>query len=336
MNQKNTITLAHGSGGKLTHNLIQEIFRPAFQTKEESYSDSAVLPFPSDKLVFTTDSHVVSPIFFPGGNIGHLAVNGTVNDISVMGAKPLYLSCGFIMEEGLPLDELKQIVESMAEAADKAGVRIVTGDTKVVERNAADKIFINTAGVGYLLDNFPKGIHTIEDGDVVIVSGTIGDHGVAIYAGREGINIDTDISTDCACVFPLVEIALKISDSIRVMRDPTRGGLGTTLNEFVHGTKFCIEIEEQKIPIRDGVRGVCELLGFDPLYLANEGKMVMLVKEKDAQNLVDELRKHPLGTNSAIIGRVNQKYSGRIYLKTVTGGERIVDMPMSDMLPRIC
>lgn len=346
--QGDSISLAHGNGGKLTHELIASIFVPKFNNSElKVLADSACLPrlAAGDSLVFTTDSHVISPIFFPGGDIGTLSVTGTVNDLAVMGAKPLYLSAGFIIEEGFSLKQLKIIVESMARTAGEAGVSIVTGDTKVVEKGAADGIFINTSGIGVLLDGSPcsgaKPYSGLRSGDAVILSGSIGDHGIAIYAKREGINFETDLKSDCAIIYPLVKAALSVCPQIRIMRDPTRGGLATTLNEFVnrkHGEKphVGIDLVEAEIPIKQEVKGACELLGFDPLYVANEGKLVIVAPDVYAAAIVDALRTLPIGKEARIIGRVTERFPGKVCLRTVLGSERIIDMLTGEMLPRIC
>ena len=337
MNKK-TITLAHGNGGKLTHDLIGKVFVQAFSNPElDDLADSAKLSLPSGEIVFTTDSHVVSPMFFPGGDIGKLAVCGTVNDLAVMGATPLYLSCGFILEEGIEVEKLERVVQSMAKAARDAGVKIVTGDTKVVEKGAVDGLFVNTSGIGVLLPDSPKGPSSIKPGDAVIISGFLGDHGIAIYAGREGISLQTDLQSDCAAVTPLVMAALEAAQGeMRVMRDPTRGGLATTLNEFVSGRGLGIEIFENSLPVREEVRGVCELLGFDPLYVANEGKLVLVVSADRADTVLAALRKHRLGSDAAVIGKVTERAPGKVFLRTVIGGERVLDMLVGDMLPRIC
>jgi hydrogenase expression/formation protein HypE len=278
----------------------------------------------------------VKPAFFPGGDIGKLAVAGTINDLAVMGAKPLYLSCGFIIEEGLEIETLRRVVDSMAKTAENAGVRIVTGDTKVVERGAADKLFINTAGIGSILPNAPKGRDTLRPGDKVILSGSVGDHGIAIYAGREGIQFETDLKSDCAVIYPLVERAMSICSNVRIMRDPTRGGLATTLNEFVTGMNVGMELFEERIPVKEQVQAACELLGFDPLTVANEGKLVLVVPGEASEKVLAALRSHELGRDAAIIGEINEKAPGKVVLRTVVGGHRILDMLVGDMLPRIC
>lgn len=341
MNIKNgipeTITIAHGNGGRLTQNLVESLFLPHFDSPElNELSDGARIRLEGNHHILTTDSHVVRPLFFPGGDIGSLAVNGTVNDLAVSGARPLYLSAGFIIEEGFPGEDLRRIVASMAAAARQAGVRIVTGDTKVVERGAADGLYINTAGVGELRDDAPAGMGSVEEGYAVLLSGTIGDHGMAIYSIREGMDFKSDLVSDSAAITPLADLALRASRRIAVMRDPTRGGLATTLNEFTSGRDFTIEIDEDAIPVRRQVRGLCEILGFDPLHVANEGKLVLLVHPDDAKQVLSAMRTHPLGAEAAIIGRVTKRMAGRVVLKTTIGGERLLDMLTGDMLPRIC
>jgi len=343
MDAKDRIQLAHGNGGRLTHELIAGVFLPVFgKGSQHGLTDGAILPGEGGRWAMTTDSHVVTPLFFPGGDIGTLSVFGTVNDLAVMGAEPRYLSCGFILEEGLELSVLKRVVHSIGEAAKIAGVRIVTGDTKVVEKGAVDQLFINTTGLGQMLDGSPTGVEELVEGDAVILSGTIGDHGTAIYAGREGIGLGTDLVSDCACIAPLANIVMQAcrgSSGVRVMRDPTRGGVATTLNEFLHdrtAKDLGIELDESQVAVREEVRGVCELLGFDPLYLANEGKLLAVVPAALRETVVSKLREHPLGREASCIGRLTRKYGGRVTLKTVIGGERVVDMLVGDMLPRIC
>lgn len=336
------ITMAHGNGGKLTHDLISELFVPAFSAGASNHAlvelaDSArVSVEDGNRLVFTTDSHVVTPLFFPGGDIGKLSVTGTANDIAVMGARPLYMSAGFIIEEGFEYNKLERVVRSMAEAARAAGLSVVTGDTKVVERGAADGLFINTSAIGGLRPNAPTGIQSIREGDIVIVSGSLGEHGIAIYSQREGVEFQSPLVSDCAAIYPLVEKVLAVSDRVRVMRDPTRGGLATTVNELVRGSQIGIELEERAILVRDEVQGACELLGFDPLYVANEGKLVLIVAPEDAGRVLAALRSHPLGTEAACIGHVTTRSPGRVFLRTVVGGERILDLLVGEMLPRIC
>ncbi len=330
------ILLSHGSGGKLTHELIEEVFLPYFHNPLlEPLDDGAVFRAGEERWVMTTDSYVVDPIFFPGGNIGTLAVSGTVNDLSVMGAIPRYLSVGMILEEGFPVADLQQILESMRRTADKANVQIITGDTKVVPRGAMDKIFINTAGVGELNPAFSSE-RKIYPGDQIIINGTIGDHGTTIMAHREGLELHSDIRSDCA---PLNELIASVADfghSIRIMRDPTRGGVATTLNEIVKGSQAGILLWEDKLPVRSEVQGLCEILGLDPLYLANEGKVLLVVEKEVAPQVLTQLRKHPLGADAAIIGEVTDAHPGKVVLTTEFGSKRILDMLTGEQLPRIC
>ena len=330
------ILLAHGSGGKLAHELVEKSFVKAFANPFlAKLDDSAVMDF-SGKLAFTTDSYVVSPIFFPGGDIGKLAVYGTVNDLAMSGAKPLYLSLSFIIEEGLPQDELNEIVDSVQKAAQEAGVEIVTGDTKVVHRGSADKLFINTAGVGIIPEGVDISGGKARPGDRVILSGTIGDHGIAVLSQREGLSFSTQLESDCAPLGSLVAKMLGASSDIHCLRDPTRGGLATTLNELAKQSKVSIRIEEEKIPIREEVLAACEMLGFDPLYVANEGKLVAIVSAKDADKILKAMRENHYGTGAAIIGEVKAEHPGRVVMKTCLGASRIVDMLVGDLLPRIC
>jgi len=330
------ILLAHGSGGKLAHELVEKSFVKAFANPLlAKLDDSAAMDF-SGRLAFTTDSYVVSPIFFPGGDIGKLAVCGTVNDLAMSGAKPLYLSLAFIIEEGLPQDELNEIVGSVQKTAQEAGVEIVTGDTKVVHRGSADKLFINTAGIGII----PQGVDISGDkarpGDKVILSGTIGDHGIAVLSQREGLSFSTQLKSDCAPLGSLVAKMLEASPDIHCLRDPTRGGLATTLNELAKQSKVSVRIEEAKIPVREEVLAACEMLGFDPLYVANEGKLVAVVPAKDADRILKAMRENQYGTGAAIIGEVKAEHPGRVVMKTCLGASRIVDMLVGDLLPRIC
>jgi len=331
------IMLAHGSGGKLTHKLIGDIFRKHFSNDIlNKGDDSAVLAVPQSQLAFTTDSFVVSPLFFKGGNIGKLAVCGTVNDLAAAGAEPLYISAGFIIEEGFRLEELEAIVSSMAETARAANVRIVTGDTKVVQRGAADGIFINTSGIGVIPDGINISGSNARPGDKVIVTGTLGDHGCAILLEREKLNISSPVQSDCAPLNGLINEILKICKNIHVLRDPTRGGLATTLNEIAAQSCVGITLYENSIPVKDEVRGVCELLGMDPLYMANEGKMIVILPAESADAVLEKIKSHPFGTNARIIGDVTDKQPGRVIIKTITGGSRILDMLSGDQLPRIC
>lgn len=331
------ITLAHGSGGKLTHNLIRDIFlRHLSNDVLLQGDDAARLTMPPGRVAFTTDSFVVSPVFFRGGDIGKLAVCGTVNDLAAAGAKPLYLSCGFILEEGLPFSELERIAVSMGWAAQECGVKIVTGDTKVVQRGAADKVFINTSGIGVIPDGVEVSGSRARPGDKVIVTGTVGDHGCSILLQREKLDIASGIESDCAPLNKLVESVLGVTRDIRVLRDPTRGGLATTLNEIAQQSNVGIRLYETEIPVKDEVRGVCELLGMDPLYMANEGKMIVIVPETAAKAVVEVLRKDKYGVDARVIGEVTDAPAKRVVMKTITGGSRVVDMLVGDQLPRIC
>ena len=329
------ILLSHGGGGEETQRLIKELFFRYFSNPIlEKMEDASILNVNS-KIAFTTDSFTVSPIFFKGGNIGKLAIAGTVNDISMMGAKPKYLSCSFIIEEGLPFEDLEKIVSSMAEEMKKSGVQIITGDTKVVPKGVADKIFINTTGIGEVIY---EGIsaHNINEGDVILVSGTIGDHGACIMAQREEIEIEGNLSSDCASLWPLVEDLINAGITIKAMRDPTRGGLSAVLNEWAQQSNIGIEIEEEKIPVKDEVQGLCELLGLEPYTLANEGKLVIAVPEKEAEKTLEVMRNNELGKNSEIIGKVISDYKGKVILKSPYGSKRIMEPPAGELLPRIC
>lgn len=333
------ILLGHGSGGKLTHDLIDEIFIKHFDNEIlDQQGDSSIIENPESLLSFTTDSFVVNPVFFPGGNIGHIAVAGTVNDLAVSGAKPQYLSAGFILEEGFPIKDLEEIVKTMAAEAKKAGVRIVTGDTKVVERGHADKVFINTSGIGSLIadrKNISSG-KDIQIGDKIIINGSIGDHGMAVMSARNNLNFTTEIKSDCACLNGLIEQALGQNKKIRFMRDATRGGLSSVLTELFEGKNFGVEIEESQVPIHENVQSMCEMLGFDPFQVANEGKVLMVVAAEDAEKVLKALRNHPLGKEAAIIGQVVEEHPGRGWIRTEIGGKRVIDMLAGEQLPRIC
>jgi hydrogenase expression/formation protein HypE len=330
------ILLAHGSGGRLAHELIEKVLlKPLSNPLLDRLDDSAVVPF-SGRLAFTTDSYVVNPIFFPGGDIGKLAVCGTVNDLSMVGATPLYLSLAFIIEEGLLVDELERVLVSVQEAAREAQVQIVTGDTKVVNKGSADRLFVNTAGVGTVPEGIDISGSNAKPGDKVILSGTIGDHGIAVLSQREGLSFSTKLESDCAPLNGLVAEMMAVSRRIHTMRDPTRGGLATTLNELAAQSKVGIRIEEEKIAVRDEVRGACEMLGIDPLYVANEGKLVALVHPEDAEAVLRKMRHHRYGKKAAIIGEVRSDHPGRVVMKTTLGASRIVDMLVGDPLPRIC
>lgn len=339
MSKSDTILLGHGSGGKLSHDLIDSIFVKYFDNQYlRQQTDSAILNAEGKKLAFTTDSFVVDPIFFPGGNIGKLAIAGTVNDLAVSGAVPKYLSCGFIIEEGFPLKELEEVVKTMAFEAKKAGIVMVTGDTKVVDRGKCDKLYINTSGIG-LLDDKYVGISTANKlikGDKIIINGSIGDHGMAVMAARNDLNISADISSDCACLNTMIKEVLEVSDGIRFMRDATRGGIGTVLSELAKTNDVGILIKEDKLIVNEGVKGICELLGFDPLYVANEGKVIFVVSSEDAEKVVETLHKNEYGKDASIIGEISEDHNGTSWLETSVGGKRIIDMLSGQQLPRIC
>jgi hydrogenase expression/formation protein HypE len=336
------ITLAHGSGGKAMRDLIDDVFVSRFdnpilsQLEDQATFDLATLLQQGDRLAFTTDSYVVDPLFFPGGDIGELAVNGTINDLAVSGAKPLYLSCSVILEEGLSIETLRRVVNSMQIAANKAGVQIVTGDTKVVHRGAADKLFINTTGIGVIRAGVSISAHNIQPGDVIIINGELGNHGTAILIARGELALETNIESDCQPLHDLVQNILDVCPEIHAMRDATRGGLATVLNEFALSSNVAIRLHEQSIPIREEVQGVCEILGLDPLYLANEGKLVVVAKHEYADAVLSAMKSHPAGKNACIIGEVIPSPPGIVLLKTIFGTERIVDMLVGDQLPRIC
>ena len=331
------VTLAHGSGGSLTGELISDLFRRHFDNPYLAEAhDAARLPVITGRPAFTTDSYVINPLLFPGGNIGKLAVCGTVNDLAMSGARPLYLSCGFIIEDGLPLSLLETIVRSMADAAREAGVLIVTGDTKVVNRGAADKLFINTAGIGEIPPRIDICGSNATPGDVVIVSGTLGDHGATILLEREQFGLAANLASDCAPLGGLVATMLAVCPQIRVLRDPTRGGLATALNEIASQSRVGIELDEASIPINPAVRGICEMLGLDPLYLANEGKLAAIVPAEMAEQILAAMKNHVYGKEAAIIGRVLDQPIGRLFMRTPYGSRRILDVMVSDPLPRIC
>lgn len=329
------ILLDHGSGGGMMRRLIHELMAPAFEM--ESLSDSAVVDLiPSGRTALTTDSYVVSPLFFPGGDIGKLAICGTVNDLSMAGARPLYLTAGFIIEEGLLMSDLEKIVSSMAETARQTGIKIVAGDTKVVERGKCDGLFINTAGVGVIENDLKLSAKKIRPGDTVIVSGPLGTHGIAIMAERNKLSFEPPIQSDTAPLNGLVSEMLGACSGIRVMRDPTRGGLATSLVEIADESLYRILLREDSLPILPGVRGACELLGLDPLHVANEGILVSIVDAAKAENLLSVMRKHPLASNARSIGNVSEETDGRVLLETIAGGTRILDMLTGQQLPRIC
>lgn len=331
-----TILLAHGSGSRLSHELIEKSFLPPLTNPLLARLDDSAVFELSGQLAFTTDSYVVSPIFFPGGDIGKLAVCGTINDLAVSGAVPLYLSLSFIIEEGLSLGELKKVVSSVKAAAEESGVKIVTGDTKVVNRGSADKLFINTSGIGTIPEGIAISGVNAKAGDKVILSGNIGDHGIAVMSQREGLKFSVPVQSDCAPLNKLVSQMLEASSQIHCMRDPTRGGLATTLNELARQSKVGIRIEEDKIPIHDGVRAACELLGFDPLYVANEGKLVAIVAPDGTEKILAKMKRNQYGHDASIIGEVTDEHKGKVIMKTRLGASRIVDMLSGELLPRIC
>lgn len=337
-----TITMAHGSGGKAMRDLIDDVFVAAFDNDElnkledQAKFDLSALTAIGDRLAMTTDSYVVDPLFFPGGDIGKLAITGTVNDLAVGGAIPLYLTCGMIIEEGMLVDDLRRIAQSMRKTADEAGVKIVTGDTKVVPRGAADKLFINTAGIGVIPAGINIGTHRAQPGDVVLINGYVGDHGAAIVDARGEMALENTIETDCQPLNGLIQKMLEVCPDIHCMRDATRGGVATVLNEFAQGSSTCIRLDENALPIRNEVRGMCEILGLDPLYLANEGKVIAIVPADAAEKTLAVMRKHPAGLHSAIVAEVSEKPQSTVILSTTFGGERIVDMLVGEQLPRIC
>jgi len=330
------ILLAHGSGSKLSHDLVEKNFVPLFKNALlDKLDDSAVFEL-KGRLAFTTDSYVVSPIFFPGGDIGKLAVCGTVNDLAMSGATPLYLSISLIIEEGLPLTELQKVMTSVKRAAEEAEVKIVTGDTKVVNRGSADKLFINTAGIGLIPPGVDISGSKAKPGDKIILSGTIGNHGIAVMSQREGLEFSVPIESDCAPLPKLVTEILEASNRIHCLRDPTRGGLASTLNEFAKQSGVGIRIEEERIPVLEAVRAACELLGFDPLYVANEGKLVAVVPGAKAEKVLAKMRHNQYGTQSTTIGEVVAEHPGRVVMTTRLGASRVIDMLVGELLPRIC
>ena len=331
------IVLAHGSGGRLSHQLISKMIVPQFQNDLLApMHDGAIFSLGEERLAFSTDSYVVSPIFFPGGDIGRLAVHGTVNDLAMCGARPLYLSVGFILEEGLPMEDFWRIVQSMRAAADEAGVQLVTGDTKVVDRGKADKIFISTAGVGVVPENVNIQPARAQPGDKVIMSGAMAVHGIAIMSVREGLEFETEIASDTAALNGLVQDLLAACDDVHVLRDPTRGGVTSAVTEIAQAAGVGIILHESSIPISEEVKGACEILGLDPLYVANEGKLIAVVAAEEAEIALAALRHHPLGKEAAIIGQVTTEHPGFVVMTTRVGGTRVVDMLSGEQLPRIC
>ena len=333
-----TIVMGHGGGGKLGNELVEHLFLPAFRNPElENLGDAAVLDLADGKIAMSTDSFVVQPLFFPGGSIGELAVNGTVNDLSVTGAEPKFLSASFILEEGFPLSQLAAIVQSMAAAAATAGVKIVTGDTKVVERGHGDGCYINTAGVGLLRQGISVGPHRARPGDAILVSGTIGDHGMAIMSVREGLEFESQIRSDCAALNGMIAAVLEAAgNAVHAMRDPTRGGLASTLNEIAMASNVGLAIDETRLPVRPEVQSACELLGLDPVYVANEGKAVFFVAPEAADLVLQVLHSHPLGRDAARIGQVTSEHKRMLVARTAMGANRVIPTQIGEQLPRIC
>lgn len=335
--KEDKILLDHGSGGKVSHSLITDIMLPLFDNPILSQlNDGAIFDIEKKRLAFSTDTYVVDPIFFPGGDIGTLSINGTVNDIAMCGATPLFLSTGLIIEEGFSLVDLKTILQEMSIAAEKAGVKVVTGDTKVVPKGAADKIFINTSGIGIIPKNVAIASHKARPGDKIILSGSIADHGITVLTQREGMTFDSSVASDTAPLNHMVKNMLSICKDIHVLRDPTRGGIGTALNEIAIKSEVGIKIYEEKIPVKNEVAAICELLGFDPLYIANEGKFLAFVPPEHAEKVLAAVREDELGKDACIIGEVVSEHPRKVFMKTRIGGCRIVDMLTGEQLPRIC
>jgi hydrogenase expression/formation protein HypE len=337
IDQYERVVLGHGSGGRLSAQLLRSVFLPALGNPLlDALEDQATVALGRGRVAFTTDSFVVRPLFFPGGDIGRLAVCGTVNDLAVGGAEPRFLAAAFILEEGLPLADLRRIVASMRAACDEAGVVLVTGDTKVVDRGKGDQVFITTTGIGEVVDGRALSIAAARPGDRVLVSGTIGDHGIAILSVREGLAFDTVLGSDCAPLGGLTRAMLAASPRIRCMRDPTRGGVSSALNELAAASHVGVELDEAALPVRDEVRSACELLGLDPLYVANEGKLLAVVPEPDAEEVLAAMRAHPLGHDARAIGRVVAEHPGLLTMRSLVGGDRVVQMLAGEQLPRIC
>jgi hydrogenase expression/formation protein HypE len=337
MGKEDRILLDHGSGGRASHELVREVFLPPLRNSLlAELDDSAVLEIGNQRIAFSTDSYTVDPIFFPGGDIGCLAVNGTVNDLAMRGATPLYLSAGFIIEEGFLISDLKRILASMKDAAMTAGVKVVAGDTKVVYRQDVDQIFINTSGIGVIGVNTNISGSNARAGDCVLISGAVGDHGVTILSKRGEFSFEAPVQSDSAPLNGLVREMMSVSDQIHTMRDPTRGGLATSLNEIAIQSNVGIELQEDRIPLHDSVVGACEILGLDPLYMANEGKLIAIVSPEDADKVLHCMKAHPYGGEASVIGRVVSENCGRVFMKTEIGGTRILDMLAGEQLPRIC
>ncbi len=337
MSKQDTILLDHGAGGRASAELVGGLFAKHLGNEVlGQMDDAAVIELPPGRLAVSTDTFTVDPIFFPGGDIGSLAVHGTVNDVTMRGGTPLYLTAGFVLEEGLPLADLERVVASMARAAKEAGVKIIAGDTKVVGRGQADKLFINTTGIGVIPQGLELGAHRASPGDAVLVSGTVGDHGVTIMAAREGLGLEAPLSSDSAALNRLAGAVIAACPGLKTLRDPTRGGLATALNEIAASSRVDMELDEPAIPIDPAVAGVCELLGLDPLYLANEGKLICIVQQDQAQAALQALQAHPLGAKAAVIGRCGADKPGKVWINTTAGGRRILDMLSGEPLPRIC
>lgn len=332
-----TIVMGHGAGGKMMNDLIRHLFASEFQNPLlGQLADAATIQMDARRLAFTTDTFVVSPLFFPGGDIGELAVNGTINDLAAAGAQPLYLSAGFILEEGLPMETLARITNSMAQASRRAAVQIAAGDTKVVNKGHGDGVYINTSGIGLIPESVHIGPERAKPGDVVIISGTIGDHGIAVMSVREGLNFQTEIKSDTAPLAEMVAGMLVAESRIHCLRDATRGGLGAVLNELAQASQVGIEFEESKVPLRTEVLAACEMLGLDPLFIANEGKMVAILPQESADSVLSAMRKYPCAREAAVIGRVVNEHAGMVLATTSIGGRRVVDLPAGELLPRIC
>jgi len=332
-----TVQMAHGAGGRLSQDLMRRVFAPRFSNCFlDLMDDQAKLDLPSGRIAFTTDTYVVTPCFFPGGTIGTLAVNGTVNDLAVGGSNPLYLSAGFVLEEGFPLDDLERIAESMAVAARNAGVMIVAGDTKVVQKGSCDGIFINTSGIGLLRDDVSLSCRNLKPGDSILLSGSVGDHGMSIMTAREGLSFRSSISSDCASLNRMIAAVLDEVPEVHAMRDPTRGGVAAVLNELAVSSSVGIDIDETAIPVRDEVRGACELLGIDPLHVANEGKLIAVVPAQSAAKALDVMRRFDEGRQAVPVGSVTADHAGMVVMRTAFGSRRIVDLPLGEQLPRIC
>jgi len=331
------VVLGHGSGGRLSAKLMEDVFLPAFRNPAlEQMNDQAILDVPAGRIAMSTDTYVVKPLFFPGGNLGELAVYGTVNDLAVGGATPKYLSAGFVLEEGLSLETLRRLVHSMAAAARRCGVQIVTGDTKVVEKGCGDGVYVNTAGIGFVPEDAHYSAAAVRPGDRIVLNGSLGDHGITILAQREGMELGGDLRSDSAPLHELCAAVMKAAPGLHAMRDLTRGGLSSALNEIARSARVGVEIEERAIPVRSEVRGACELLGLDPLYVANEGKMIAFVPEAEAESAVAAMQAHELGRAARVIGVVTGSHARMVTMRTTLGTERIVDMLAQDQLPRIC